>query len=836
MLLYRLEFDVQKLKVRIEEAGSKRILYLDTLKLLAKDDDKPALSFLTKIHLRSSNVSRDPALVSFQIVEVSLEQSLEALKLLSKTGRIYHKNTKLQTDFTAAAKIYWRGEESGLFSPMIQRKEQELPMELCDALFPSWGLFQGTLFSLESKVSWRWIEPFLKGPIVLFGAQKKKFLDEEPPILWKEKPLDKPLEVFPELVLSDTTGCFANLWMEYSGLSRIAFEDLSSLVSGKARLKKVEEGWEKDLLESGFSRKIVGTSHYYCPGDRVLETLPFLLDLGWKIYSPQGKRVFKQSSASWDLREEKGQIALRGKVHFGKLESPLKSALQAKGNWIDLDSHSIGLLDREKFSELQGEWDEDVLRIKKSSLKAVSSSFQGDQVQWESKLYQMVQGLQDGASLEYAPPSDLFQGTLLPYQQKGVDFLAFLQTWGFSGLLADEMGLGKTVQVLAFFSRIRTNLPILVIAPSSLLYQWKMEILRFLPQTSVAVYAGMDRKATRFQGIVITSYAILRQDAEILASQEFEVIVLDESNAIKTASTLTAQAAYQLKGRFKIALTGTPIENRHEELLSQFKFLMPDFYAPHFEALKKQIKPFILRRKKKDVEIELPEKIEQITWVEMNEEQEALYQNYLSDFKGGLLQKIKTEGIATHRMEVLETILRLRQICLDPRLVGGVSSGSKLDLLWNDIEDRKVLIYSQFTKMLQLIKKELEERGKKVFYLDGSVRPEERASLVKQFQEDLSPSVFLLSLKAGGVGLNLTAAEYVFLFDPWWNEAVEQQAIDRAHRMGQKNTVIAKRYLTVNSIEEKMLRLKEKKRGLAELLLEGEGFNWTEEDLTFLLT
>jgi hypothetical protein len=509
MLLYRLEFDVQKLKVRIEEAGSKRILYLDTLKLLAKEEDKLPLHFLTKIHLRSSNVSRDASLVSFQVVEVGLEQSLEALKLLAKTGRIYHKTTKLQAEFSQMAKIYWRGDDSGLFSPVIQWKGQEFPLESSDALFPSWGLLQGTLFSFESKVSWRWIEPFLKGPLLLTGAQKKKFLDEEPPILWKEKPQEKAIEVLPELVLSDTTGCFANLRMDYVGISRVAFDDFSPLVLGRARLKKVEEAWEKDLLESGFIRKTVGSSHYYCMGDKVLDTIGFLLDLEWKIYSFEGKRIFKQTSASWDIREEKGQIALRGKVHFGHLESPLKAALQAKGVWVELDQNSIGLLDRKKFSELQGEWEEDVLRFKKSALKAVVSSFNGDPIQWESKLLQMVQGLQEGASLQTALPGPLFRGNLLPYQQKGVDFLAFLQTWGFSGLLADEMGLGKTVQVLAFFSRLRTNLPILVIAPSSLLYQWKLEILKFLPHANVSLYTGQNRKETHFQGIVITSYAIL---------------------------------------------------------------------------------------------------------------------------------------------------------------------------------------------------------------------------------------------------------------------------------------------------------------------------------------
>lgn len=837
MLLYRLEFAPQKLIIRIEESGSRRILYLDTLKILAKEDDKPALAFLTKIHLRSPNISRSLDTVSFQIIEVSLEQSLEALKLLSKTGRLYFKNICLQSSWEKIAKIYWKGDERGSFSAVLQWNSQEISLEQCEHLSLQWGLIQGTLFPLATDVPWKWVELFLKGPIVLQGAQKKKFLDEEPPIVWKEKTITKPLEVFPELVLSDATGCFANLWMEYSGLGRIAFDDLSPAILGRARLKKEEESWEKDLLESGFSRKIVGASRYYCPGDKTQETLHFLLDLGWKIFGLSGKRILRQTSASWDVREENGKIAIRGKVHFGTLEASLKSSMQSRSLWVELEGNNVGLLDRKKWASLEGEWEEDVLVIKKSGLKALSSVFQGDQVRWESRLCQMVEGLQEGAILEEVLPGSSFQGTLLPYQQKGLDWLFFLQKWGFSGLLADEMGLGKTVQVLAFFSLLRTNLPILVVAPSSLLYQWKQEIHRFLPNTPVYIHAGPDRNLTNLsQGICITSYAVLRLDEERLSKIEFEVIVLDESNAIKTSTTLTAQVSYRLQGKFRIALTGTPIENRTEELLSQFKFLMPDFHVPHLDSLKKQIRPFIMRRKKEDVAMELPEKMEQITWVEMNEEQEALYQDYMSRAKGGLLKKIEEEGIAKHRMEALETILRLRQICLDPRLVGGNTIGAKLDLLLDDVEDRKVLIYSQFTSMLQLIGKELMQRGKDFLYLDGSVSAQNRAHLVQQFQEDPKASIFLLSLKAGGVGLNLTAAEYVILFDPWWNEAVEQQAIDRAHRLGQKKTVIAKRYLIPNSIEEKMLRLKEKKRGIAELLLEGEEFNWTEEDLLHLLT
>ncbi len=831
MLLYHLEaVSSQKWLIRIEEKGSRRILYLDTLNRLAKEEDKPVLSFLTKVHLRSPNVSRLIETISFQRIELSHEQSLEALTLLSKTNRLHCKNICLQGAWNQIAQIYWK-EEGGLFSPFIQWNMQNIPFSECTHIAPAWAVFRGSIFPLKTSVSWKWVELFLQGPLVLQGAQKKKFLDEEPSVIWKEKTVEKPVEALPELVLTDATCCFANLWMNYPGQKRILFEEISSLDC------PVEKGWEKDLLESGFCRKIVGGSRYYCPGDKALETLHFLLDLGWKIFSHQGKRILRQTKIAWDVREEKGNIAIQAKVYFGSQESSLALAMKAPSIWLSLNENSVGLLDRKKWASLEGEWIGDLFQVKKSSLKNLPSLFIGDAVHWESRISKMIEGLQEGACFEASPPGSSFLGKLLPYQQKGVDWLSFLQKWGFSGLLGDEMGLGKTVQVLAFFSQLKTNLPILIVAPSSLLYQWKQEILRFLPSFSVCIHSGSSRLDDFSADIVITSYAVLRLDLEILSKIQFEVVVLDESNAIKTSTTLTAQAAYKLRGHFKIALTGTPIENRFEELLSQMKFLMPDFHATQIESLKTQIRPFVLRRKKEDVLLDLPEKMEQITWVELNEEQEALYQSFLSQARGKLLKKIEEDGIAKHRMEALELILRLRQICLDPRLVGGRSQGSKLDLLLDEIEDRKVLVYSQFTSMLQLVGKALEERGKRFLYLDGSISSEKRASLVREFQEDPeTPSIFLLSLKAGGVGLNLTAADYVFLLDPWWNEAVENQAIDRAHRLGQKKTVIAKRYLVPNSIEEKMLRLKEKKRGVAELLLEREEFSWTEEDLLHLLT
>lgn len=682
-LNYQIEKKGHSLLVKIQQQGSKRVLYLDTLKAIAKEKDQEAVAYLVKIHLKTT---RNPDTLTFERIEVPPQCVQEALRLMRKTGRMF-------------------------------------------------------------------------GEI--------------------EAPIEKPLEVFPVLKLKDTGGCFADLWMDY-GIEAIEFHDFVPTIQGRSRLKNIEQGWEKDLLEAGYEKKIVGGSQYYCPKDRVRETLLFLLEVGWQIRDAHGKPIQKEV----DVREEKGRIAVRGQIR--------------------------GLIDHKL--QMDGVWEGEVLYLKRSQVGALLPLLTDSAVQWEEPLLRLAEGLKQGASLETAPPDSCFKGKLLPYQQKGVDWLNFLYNWGFSGLLADEMGLGKTVQVLAFLSRIRTNLPVLIVAPTSLLFNWRAEIDRFLPGR---------------HHFVLISYTTLRLNEELYGGKEFEVIVLDESNAIKTAATQTARAAYKLRGRFKICLSGTPVENRPDEIWSQFHFLMPDLIERKLETLKRQIRPFILRRRKEEVQLDLPEKIEQIAWIEMEEGQRELYESYR---KG-----VRVDGAS--QMEILEAILRLRQISCDPRLIGSEVVGAKLRQLIAETEGaleqkRKILIYSQFTAMLQLVRKEFKE----ALYLDGSVPGAQRGELVRSFQEDPNSSVFLLSLKAGGVGLNLTAADYVFILDPWWNEAVERQAIDRAHRIGQKNTVIAKRYLALGTVEEKMLQLKNKKQQAADQLLDFDGGNFTEEDLLSLLT
>jgi|GEM_PF-3852162 len=777
-----LKYRVEESAIKIEEEGCPRkVLYFDSLKKLAREEDREGLSLLFK---------RPPSdTTACNTIAVIPEQLFQVIQKLSKTGRLWWGNSRLCYE-ARAAKVYWKGEKEGALGAVLQWQQEEIPLELCEGLFPGWAVAKGIAFPVVSQVASKWIQLFRKGPILLSSIQLKKFLEEEPPVLWKEARLK-----IPELFLTDVTGCFANL---------------------------SDPSWEADLIEAGYARKLVGHSHYYCSGDKVRDTLRFLLEIGWKISDCKGRTLLRMRSLEWDVQERGGKIAVRAAAHYGahKVTLPKLSNLSL---CLELDSSTVGLLEPQK---LEGIWEDETLVLPKSALPTLIPRL--GTVSWSKGLEALALGFK--GQIELASPSSSFRGTLLPYQQEGVNLLSFFHKWGMGLLLADEMGLGKTVQVLAFFSRTETNLPHLVIAPTSLLYQWKQECLRFLPYLPVCIYErGM--QIPKGQSIVITSYATLRLDEGTLAVTPFDTVVLDESNAIKTSSTQTAQAAYRLNGTFKIALTGTPLENRPDEVLSQFRFLLPQLFPEKvsLEEIKQKIRPFFLRRKKQDVDIQLPEKMEQIAWIEMTEAQKETYAKYKS--------AIHIED-PTNRMEILEVILRLRQICTDPRLVGEEVMGAKLEYLMQELADlkwHKVLIFSQFTSMLNLIKRALGQAGESFLSLDGSTPSDERARLVQEFQEG-EVSFFLLSLKAGGVGLNLTAADYVLLFDPWWNEAVEHQAASRAHRLGQKNKVIVKRYLTPDSIEEKMLRLKEEKQGLAEQLFEAERFSWTAEDLLHLLT
>lgn len=448
---------------------------------------------------------------------------------------------------------------------------------------------------------------------------------------------------------------------------------------------------------------------------------------------------------------------------------------------------------------------------------------------------------------------------LRDYQKEGVYWMHFLKKYGFNGILADEMGLGKTLQTLTVLAMEKNDGSHIVVCPKSLIYNWENEIKKYFPELRVLIIDGESEKRKKMLAekkdydVLITSYSMLQKDyMEYLDNKlKFNYLVLDEAHYVKNMKTLSAKAVRLVDSLRIIMLTGTPLENNLDELYGTFDLIMPEYlgaktdFSREFvskiernntialELLQSKIRPFILRRTKKEVLKELPDKQEQVVFNEMTNKQKAVYNELLRRVKDDVNELIEKQGFDKSRIQVLSALLKLRQICNHPVLLDDSFDGENdisgkynqfLELL-EEVTDsgEKVLVFSQFTSMLDIFEKDLTNQGIEYLRLDGSTK--NRQELVDQFNEDESVKVFLISLKAGGVGLNLTSASAVFLYDPWWNPMVEKQAMDRAHRIGQKNTVNIYKFITMNSIEEKILKLQERKGNLFEnLVTEDKGF------------
>jgi hypothetical protein len=463
--------------------------------------------------------------------------------------------------------------------------------------------------------------------------------------------------------------------------------------------------------------------------------------------------------------------------------------------------------------------------------------------------------LQDFRKIEDAPlPKDL-DATLRSYQRQGVNWLAFVRKTGLGAMLADDMGLGKTLQALCVLGEKS-----LVVAPTSVLQNWKNEIKKFRPGLKVGLYYGPRRELDTKADVTLTSYGVLRLDQEKLAAINWDTLVIDEAQIIKNPEAQVARAAHALKAQFKISLSGTPVENRLDDLWSQFHFLSPGLLGAREEfletfarpissgdmtaavRLKARIKPFILRRLKKEVAPELPARTELVLRNELTEEERALYDALLIATRGDVMKELTGRG-AGSIMKALEAILRLRQACCHQGLIPGqkAENSSKTELLMETLEEsleegHKSLIFSQWTSYLDRIGQQLKARNIRFSRIDGSTQ--KRQDIVDEFQGAKGPPIMLISLKAGGVGLNLTAADHVFIMDPWWNPAVEDQAADRAHRIGQQNPVFIHRMVAQDTIEEKILELQAKKKDLAKAVLDegGGALSLTRDDLMELLS
>ncbi len=484
--------------------------------------------------------------------------------------------------------------------------------------------------------------------------------------------------------------------------------------------------------------------------------------------------------------------------------------------------------------------------------------FEGKEVKSNEEYKHLIQEMKEKNPIEKIEMPAEVDNILRDYQKEGVYWMHFLKKYGFGGILADEMGLGKTIQSLTLLAMNKGQTHI-VICPKTLIYNWENEVKKYFPSLKTLVISGDSEKRKKLikesmqYDLVITSYSMLQKDYKEYLDEKcvFNYSILDEAHYVKNMKTLSAKAVRLINAKHTVLLTGTPLENNLEELYGTFDLIMPEYlgnkleFSREFiskiernnmialEILQAKIRPFILRRTKSEVLKELPAKQEQVVYSEMTNKQIAVYQEVLNRVKLEVGELIDKQGFNKSRIQVLSALLKLRQVCNHPSLIDDDFKGRDdisgkynqfLELLSEVIaSERKALVFSQFTSMLDIMEKDLDKLGIKFVRLDGKTK--NRQELVDEFNEDKTIKVFLISLKAGGVGLNLTSASAVFLYDPWWNPMVEKQAMDRAHRIGQTKTVNVYKFITKNSIEEKILKLQERKGNLFEnLVTENAGF------------
>lgn len=569
-------------------------------------------------------------------------------------------------------------------------------------------------------------------------------------------------------------------------------------------------------------------------------------------------------------------------IHFGDQKvtiDDVKKALANRQQFVPLNDGTLGILPEEwikKYSLLfrVGEGKQNQLKLSKYHMSVIDELYaERNEEELVLKLeekYEQLRGFNKIKEIEV--PAHL-KPILRPYQEHGFHWLNYLTEVGWGGILADDMGLGKTVQALSYlhyYKATQGKLTALVVCPTTLMFNWENEIKKFTPALTYHIHHGGERtrlKDTFNQvNVIITTYGTLRSDIKLLVDVEFDYVVLDESQAIKNPASKVTKAASLLNAKHRLCMSGTPLQNNTFDIFAQMNFLNPgmlgsmEFFRQEFaipidklgeadrkDHLRKLLFPFILRRTKEQVAKDLPEKMETILFCEMQEEQRNIYDAYRNDFRDKILGTIESNGIQRSQLTILQGLMKLRQICDSPAIMNEQEKfpnhSIKLEEIGREITENisnhKALIFSQFLGMLALIKEKLKELEVDFEYFDGSTTAQERERAIQRFQNDVNCRVFLISLKAGGVGLNLTAADYVYIVDPWWNPAVEQQAIDRTHRIGQTKNIFAYRMICKDTIEDKIIQLQERKRALAkDLITDDEGFvkSLTREDVEYLFS
>ena len=666
----------------------------------------------------------------------------------------------------------------------------------------------------------------------------------------------------------------ASLAFTYGGVRIPAASDQHTIFDRETmrihhRDRNAELRARDELLATGFRLEHDPVRHrrvLRLPASRAERMALELARSGWEV-TLEGQILREALDVELEVRAEIDWFELHGDVSFGELRAgipELLAAVRRGDRRVTLSDGSAGVLPEDLYDRLAllttaGTPDGAALRYRRSQAGLLDAMLAAmPAVRVDETFARIRDELQRFQGITPADPSPGFVGELREYQREGLGWLHFLRQFGFGGCLADDMGLGKTVQALALLEHRRSEGvgPSLVVVPNSLVFNWQQEALRFAPKLRVLVHAGVKRRRDAAHhadhDLVITTYGTLRRDAPALAKVEFDYVILDEAQAIKNAATDSAKAARVLRARHRLAMSGTPIENRLAELWSLLDFLNPGMLgsasafarlakgaggnseapaeqlASSREMLARVVRPYVLRRTKEQVAPELPAKLEQTLFVDLERDERKRYDELRDHYRVSLLQRIAEGGMARSQVHILEALLRLRQAACHPGLIDPARTGeasSKLDVLEARVreaveEGHKVLVFSQFTSLLAIVRRVMDEAGIVYEYLDGQTR--DRQARVERFQGDPSCPVFLISLKAGGLGLNLTAADYVFLLDPWWNPAVESQAIDRTHRIGQMRRVFATRLIARDTVEEKVLLLQERKRDLADAIIRAE--------------
>lgn len=783
----------------------------------------------------------------------------------------------------------------------LKRGDERLPMDALLFASPSGDLiFPHVIRRVAKAEHVAWLtslnEPDPKGVgdiLTIPAKEARRFVDQiltkpSPPELalpdelrWTEK---KGIPV-PRLKIEVPEGApgagVAKLELEisYDGVAYPPHASADSSAPGIAdpanrTLTRRDSEAEREAIRK-FESLLLQERNPWVPAARVPELVSRALDWGWEAWA-QDKRIVQPSDVDIEVKSGIDWFELDGEIRFGDEVRGLPELLQGldkNGAWVELGDGRVGILPESWLARYellaQGARIQDgAARFTQAQALLLDGALGADPgVRQDRRFREWREKLRRFEGVERLETPKGFKGKLRAYQKDGLAWLCLLHDLGFGGILADDMGLGKTVQFLAFLKELRNRCATdagsrgfprcLVIAPKSLVFNWADEAARFVLDLRVAIHAGGARhenwSALERADLVLTTYSTLRLDIERIRELRFDIAVADEAQAIKNKSAQISQACKQVNAPVRFAMSGTPVENSLEDLFSILEFTHPGLFHSRKgtrysdrakRSISQTLRPILLRRKKDAVLDDLPEKTEQTLHFELGAEERRLYDELKNHYRGVLKEQIDREGIARSKIQVLEALLRLRQAAchpglIDPKRKGG--SSTKLDLLVEQLREvlgsgGKALVFSQFTSLLDRVEDRLKQEKIGFTRLDG--KTVDRKAKVSEFQADAGCPVFLISLKAGGTGLNLTAASYIFLLDPWWNPAAEAQAIDRAHRIGQKQKVFAYRMIALGTVEEKIAALQQSKRELADsIYAQDEDFlkRMTEKDLQALL-